>query len=52
MSDPFVEAFAPATVGNVACGFDVLGLALEQPGDRVLARKGAGAEVTLEAGGR
>lgn len=28
-------AFAPATVANVACGFDVLGLALEQPGDTV-----------------
>jgi homoserine kinase len=29
------EAFAPATVANLACGFDVLGLALEEPGDRV-----------------
>jgi homoserine kinase len=28
-------AFAPATVANVACGFDVLGLALAAPGDRV-----------------
>ena len=28
-------AFAPATVANVAVGFDVLGFALEQPGDRV-----------------
>lgn len=32
-------AFAPATVANVACGFDVLGFALEQPGDMVLARR-------------
>lgn len=32
-----VTVFAPATVGNVACGFDVLGLALEGPGDRVTA---------------
>ncbi len=24
-------AFAPATVSNVACGFDVLGFALEAP---------------------
>jgi len=32
-------AFAPATVGNVICGFDVLGLALEAPGDRVTARR-------------
>lgn len=33
-----VHVFAPATVGNVACGFDVLGLALEGPGDVVTAR--------------
>jgi homoserine kinase len=35
-------AFAPATVSNVACGFDVLGFALEQPGDEVTARFLAG----------
>lgn len=34
-----VQAFAPATVANVACGFDVLGLALEAPGDVVLAQR-------------
>jgi homoserine kinase len=33
-----VTAFAPATVSNVACGFDVLGFALEAPGDNVTAR--------------
>jgi len=31
-------AFAPATVSNVGCGFDVLGFALEEPGDEVTAR--------------
>jgi homoserine kinase len=30
-----VRAFAPATVANVACGFDVLGFAVEKPGDEV-----------------
>ncbi len=35
-----VTAFAPATVSNVACGFDVLGFALEGPGDLVTARLG------------
>lgn len=30
--------FAPATVSNVACGFDVLGFALGSPGDEVTAR--------------
>jgi homoserine kinase len=33
-----VTAFAPATVSNVACGFDVLGFALMSPGDEVTAR--------------
>ena len=32
---PRSTAFAPATVANVACGFDVLGLALDEPGDTV-----------------
>jgi homoserine kinase len=32
-----VTAFAPATVSNVACGFDVLGFALDEPGDQVTA---------------
>jgi homoserine kinase len=34
----FVTAFAPATVSNVACGFDVLGFPLESPGDEIDAR--------------
>ena len=38
MPDRIVTAFAPATVSNVACGFDVLGFALEAPGDEVTAR--------------
>jgi homoserine kinase len=33
-----VAAFAPATVSNVACGFDVLGFALHEPGDEVAAQ--------------
>lgn len=32
------RAFAPATIGNVICGFDVFGLALAEPGDEVEAR--------------
>jgi homoserine kinase len=37
-----VTAYAPATVSNVGCGFDVLGFALETPGDEVEARFGPG----------
>jgi homoserine kinase len=32
-----IAVFAPATVSNVACGFDVLGFALDTPGDVVVA---------------
>lgn len=31
-----VKAFAPATVANVSCGFDIFGLALEHPGDEIV----------------
>ncbi|QDH79258.1 homoserine kinase [Echinicola soli] len=30
-----VTAFAPATVANVSCGFDILGFAVEEMGDKV-----------------
>ena len=33
-----IKVFAPATVANLACGFDILGLALEKPGDEIIAR--------------
>lgn len=33
-----VKVFAPATVANVACGYDVLGFAIDSPGDEVIAR--------------
>ncbi|HCW07306.1 MAG TPA: homoserine kinase [Cytophagales bacterium] len=29
------KAFAPATIANVSCGFDVFGLAIDAPGDEV-----------------
>lgn len=35
-----IKVFAPASVSNVAVGFDILGFALEQPGDEVLVRDG------------
>lgn len=43
----FVTAFAPASIGNLAVGFDMLGLALYGVGDRVLARATSGGEVTI-----
>ena len=38
----YIKVFAPATVANVASGFDVLGFALEKPGDTV--------ELTVKSG--
>jgi homoserine kinase len=31
-----IHVFAPATVANVACGFDILGFAVDAPGDEVI----------------
>ena len=33
-----IKVFAPASVANVACGYDILGFALEKPGDEIVAR--------------
>ncbi len=43
-----IRVFAPATVANVACGFDILGFAVNQPGDEVIMRKRSdpGIEIT------
>lgn len=34
-----VRVFAPATVANIVCGFDILGFALDEPGDEVVMRR-------------
>jgi homoserine kinase len=44
-----ISVFAPATVANVASGFDVLGFALENPGDAVTLAKVPGRAVTVVA---
>lgn len=36
-----VKVFAPATIANLGSGFDVLGIALEKPGDYVVAQRRA-----------
>ena len=35
-----IKAFAPATVSNVAVGFDIMGFPMEAPGDEVLIKEG------------
>jgi len=44
-----VTAFAPATIGNVICGFDVFGLAIESPGDTVTVRHIAGSGLRISS---
>ena len=34
-----IKIFSPATVANVACGFDVLGFCLDNVGDEMIIRK-------------
>jgi homoserine kinase len=43
-----IKAFAPATVANVSCGFDVFGFAVENPGDEVQLTLTKDAEVIIK----
>jgi homoserine kinase len=48
MSNPaLITVFAPATVANVASGFDVLGFALDTPGDAVTLSRVSEKKVTV-----
>jgi len=42
-----VTAFAPASIGNLGVGFDMLGLALDGVGDKVTARRTDGPGITI-----
>ncbi len=33
-----LKVFAPASIGNIGVGFDIMGLALEKPGDEIIVR--------------
>jgi homoserine kinase len=43
----FVTAFAPASIGNVGVGYDILGLAIAGAGDRVAARRTDGKGISI-----
>lgn len=34
-----IKVFAPATVANVVCGYDILGFAIDDPGDEIILTK-------------
>lgn len=42
-----IKVFAPATVANVTCGFDILGFAVDQPGDEITLMKTSREEVRI-----
>jgi homoserine kinase len=42
-----IKVFAPATVANVVCGYDVLGFAVNAPGDEVVMRITDGKGITI-----
>lgn len=44
-----IAVYAPGSVSNVACGFDVLGFALDEPGDVVMAAAQSGSGVSIAA---
>lgn len=43
-----VHAYAPASIGNVSCGFDVFGLAVDAPGDEVIIELNDSGIVTIK----
>lgn len=49
-----IKVFAPASIGNVGVGFDVLGLCLERPGDEIVIRPSnhKGVRITKITGGK
>lgn len=49
MSEGWIEAFAPASVGNVGVGFDILGHSVAGIGDRARVRRIAEPEVRIAA---
>ncbi len=42
-----IRVFAPASVANVSCGFDILGFALNTPGDEIILKKNKSGKVRI-----
>jgi len=47
MEKPTVKIFAPASVANVGCGFDIFGFAIHGPGDIIEASLSDNPGVTI-----
>jgi homoserine kinase len=48
MNNKTIRAYAPASIGNVSCGFDVMGLAVDVPGDEVIITLNDSGVVTIK----
>ncbi|KFC21445.1 homoserine kinase [Epilithonimonas lactis] len=42
-----IKVFAPATVANVVCGYDILGFAIDEPGDEIILTKNDFNKITI-----
>ena len=42
-----IKVFAPATVANVVCGYDILGFAIDKPGDEIILTKNDSNKITI-----
>lgn len=42
-----IKVFAPATVANVVCGYDILGFAIDEPGDEIILTKTDSNKITI-----
>jgi len=49
MSSKSIKVFSPATVANVVCGFDIMGFAVDQPGDIIEMKLENHNKVVIEA---
>ncbi len=49
MKSKSIRAIAPATVANVCCGFDILGFAVDSPGDEVILTLRDDSEINITA---
>lgn len=47
MSEKSIKVFAPASVSNIGPGFDILGFALNEPGDEIVLKKSLNGKVEI-----
>jgi len=44
-----IKVFAPATISNIGCGFDVMGFAINGPGDEIILRLNNSGKITIKS---